>query len=179
MPRALICCGLLALIAGCNQGSADSPSSGDTDSGAWKDFGPEKDRFSVRMPGVPKPQTNPEGLSQAWASEAGGVTYRIGYKELFDPSVSDDLAKSEAFFDTFTDTLKFAQETEVVEEKKHINIAGGPGREIVGTTPDKKLRRIRITLAGGRYYQIDVAGTKEAVNSPDVEVFFNSLKLTH
>jgi hypothetical protein len=80
-------------------------------------------------------------------------------------------------FDVFAETLPTTDGIDIEDVKKQINFAGVSGREIDGATADKKSIRIRIGVIGGRRYRADVTGTSEAVNSPDAEVFFNSLKV--
>jgi hypothetical protein len=97
---------------------------------------------------------------------------------LADPSIEKDQGKVEDQFDITFSTIGTTDGLEDLEQTKSVSFAGNIGREIVGTTADKKVDRIRLCIAGGRMYRADLIGTKEAVDSGDAKLFFDSLKIT-
>jgi hypothetical protein len=180
MRLALASIGLvLSLIpVGCSK-SFDSAaaSSGATPSG-WKEFAPEQDKFAVRMPGDPALRAgNDMSDTKTWTSDGGNLVYLIQYTQLSDPSIEQDQRRIEDTLDNTFDTMEIKENLANLEQKKAVSLAGASGREIEGTTPDKKVKRIRLCIAGGRIYRAEVTGTKDAVDAPDAEAFFNSLKI--
>jgi hypothetical protein len=161
------------ILSGCNSGS-DAASASPS---GWKEFAPEQEKFSVRMPGDPAPLVgNDMSDSKAWTADGGNLVYLIRYKQL-DPSIEHDQRLIEETFDTEFETMGITENLYDLEQKKELSVAGVSGREIVGTTADKKTKRIRICVAGGRLYRVEVTGANSAVASPDAEAFFNSLKI--
>jgi hypothetical protein len=176
MRFALAAVGLvLALILnGCNSGS-DSASASPS---GWKEFAPEQEKFSVRMPGDPAPVAgNDMSDSKAWTADGGNLVYLIRYTQLSDPSIDQDQRRIEDTFDNTFDTMGITENLTDLDQKKELSVAGVSGREIIGTTADKKTKRIRLCVAGGRLYRVEVTGANSAVASPDAEAFFNSLKI--
>jgi hypothetical protein len=174
MRFALAAVGLvLALVSsGCNSGSDGASPSG------WKEFAPEQEKFSVRMPGDPAPvASNDMSDSKAWTSDGGNLRYLIRYTQLSDPSIDKDQRRIEETFDNTFDTMGITENLTDLDQKKELSVAGVSGREIIGTTADKKTKRIRLCVAGGRLYRVEVIGANSAVASPDAEAFFNSLKI--
>jgi hypothetical protein len=176
MRFALAAVGLiLALVSsGCNSGS-DAASASPS---GWKEFAPEQEKFSVRMPGDPAPLAgNDMSDSKAWTSDGGNLRYLIRYTQLSDPSIDKDQRRIEETFDNAFDTMRITEKLDDLDQKKELSVAGVAGREIIGTTADKKTKRIRLCVAGGRLYRVEVTGANSAVASPDAEAFFNSLKI--
>jgi hypothetical protein len=175
MRRSLACFGLIVMsaICGCSNDSAGSAAS----SGGWKDFEPEQAKFSIKMPGEPAPLPKPDpSISNIWGSTAGSLSYSIRYTDLFDPSVTQNQDKIEQIYDDIYNSISLTDGLDNRDQKRQ-NFGGVAGREIDGTTTDKKATRIRIGIAGGRLYRADVTGPKEAVDTPDAEAFFNSFKV--
>ncbi len=168
---------LLGLFCGCNKDGGETTAAASATPGEWKVFSPEGEKFSIKMPGDPTPQPIHDGTnSKAWAIQAGGDNYGIRSTAV-DEMIGNDLTKTENYFDVFSQTLPIEEGTEVLAEKKPISVAGVTGREIEGLTADKKYKRLRICIAGGRFYQIMATGSKGSVNSPEVEVYFDSFKV--
>jgi hypothetical protein len=179
MRLALASIGLMAALisSGCNKEADSAGSSGALPSG-WKEFAPEQEKFSIRMPGDPVLQPgNDAANTKVWTVDGGNLKYLIRYTPLSDPSIEQDLRRTEEAFDNTFDTIGITDNLDNLDQSKNVSVAGVAGREIDGTTADKKSKRIRLCVAGGRLYRIEVTGTKEAVTSPDAEVFFNSLKI--
>jgi hypothetical protein len=178
MRRMFASCGLAVLLAvcGCNKdGDSAAASSG---GGGWKDFEPEQAKFTIKMPGEPAPLPKPDpAVANIWGSSGGNLSYSIRYTDLTDPSVAQNQDKIEGIFDDIYGTIGLTEQLDNREQKKQLNFGGVSGREIDGTTSDKKSTRIRMCISGGRLYRADVTGPKEAVDSPDAEVFFSSFKV--
>ena len=101
----------------------------------------------------------------------------IRYKQL-DPSIEHDQRLIEETFDTEFETMGITENLTDLDQKKELSVAGVSGREIIANTADKKTKRMRICIAGGRLYRVEVTGANSAaVASPDAEAFFNSLKI--
>ena len=178
MHRSLACFSLIVLSAifGCsNDGSGSAAASS---GGGWKDFEPEQAKFTIKMPGDPAPpkQKPDPSISGIWESTAGNLSYSIRYTDLFDPSVTKNQDKIEQIYDDIYNSIGLTDGLDNRDQKRQ-NFGGVAGREIDGTTTDKKATRIRIGIAGGRLYRADVTGPKEAVDTPDAEAFFNSFKI--
>ena len=61
---------LALVLSGCNSGSDAASASSST----WKEFAPEQEKFSVRMPGDPAPVAgNDMSDSKAWTSDGGNL----------------------------------------------------------------------------------------------------------
>jgi hypothetical protein len=181
MRIALGYCGLVAALTLCGCGKTGSESasgSSVTAPSGWKEVELDDGKFTIKTPGEPVSLTNRDAsATKAWGVVAPNLSYSIRYTELPDPNAVADQDKIEAMFDDFAETLPITDGIDVQEVKKQISFAGVSGREIDGTTADKKSIRIRICVVGGRRYRADVTGANEAVNSPDAEVFFNSLRI--
>jgi hypothetical protein len=177
MRRLIESFGLLVLlmICGC---SSDGSGSTATSSGGWKDFEPEQAKFTIKMPGDPAPLPKPDAaVANIWGSSAGNLSCSVRYTELTDPSLTQNQDKIEEIFDDVYSTIGLTEGLDNREQKRQVNFGGIAGREIDGTTPDKKATRIRMCIAGGRLYRADVTGSKEAVDSSAAEEFFNSFKV--
>ncbi len=167
---------ILSVLCGCN--SDGSGSAAASSGGGWKNFEPEQAKFTIKMPGDPAPLPKPDAsVANIWGSSAGNLNYSVRYTELTDPGLAQDQDKIEAIFDDIYGTIGLTEKLDDREQKRQINFGGIAGREIDGTTPDKKATRIRMCVSGGRLYRADVTGPKDAVDSPDAEVFFNSFKV--
>jgi hypothetical protein len=178
MRRLLESFGLLVLLAICGCNNDGSGSAAASSGGGWKDFEPEQAKFTIKMPGDPAPLPKPDAsIANIWGSSAGNLSYSIRYNELFDPDTAKDQDKIEGIFDDIYSSIGIKEQLDDRVQKRQINFGGIAGREIDGTTPDKKSTRIRMCVSGGRLYRADVTGPKEAVDSPDAEVFFNSFKV--
>jgi hypothetical protein len=177
MRRSLACCSLIVVAAICGCSNDGSGSAAASSGGEGKNFEPEQAKFTIKMPGDPAPLPKPDpGISNIWGSTAGNLSYSIRYTDLFDPSVTQNQDKIEQIYDDIYNSIGLTDGLDNRDQKRQ-NFGGVAGREIDGTTPDKKATRIRIGISGGRLYRADVTGPKEAVDSPDAEAFFNSFKV--
>lgn len=184
MRFALACSALslLLLAAGCGH-SSDGSSAASSKAG-WKEFDPEKGKFSVSMPGDPQPisPTEMAGMSHVWGTTAGNLTYRVGYQDLsLDDSSPDQHALDERF-DTYIETIGARESVDARDPRRPASVANTSGAEfsvtVPGKTPaDKQVRRVQLCVAGGRMYRLDVTGPADVVASADADVFFNSLKI--
>jgi hypothetical protein len=181
MRIALRYCGLVVVLtlSGCGKSGSESASGSSVAApSGWKETELDDGKFTIKTPGEPISLPNRDAsATKAWGVVAPNLNFAIRYTELPDPNAVADQDKIDAMLDDFAETLPITGGIDVQEVKKQINFAGVSGREIDGTMADKKSIRIRICVVGGRFYRADVTGTGEAVNSPDAEVFFNSLKI--
>ena len=83
-----------------------------------------------------------------------------------DPASVQNQDQIEKNFDDLADVMPVTDLIAIDEQKKQISFAGVPGREIDGTTLDKKSIRMRLCIVGDRRYCAAVTGSKDAVNSP-------------
>ncbi|HKD36308.1 MAG TPA: hypothetical protein VKB78_05890 [Pirellulales bacterium] len=169
--------GLIAISGGCNSGSDTANASSGGSSTGWKEFAPEGEHFSIKMPGDPKPLSGDMSDTKGWTADGGNLVYKIRYTPLADPSIEKDQGKVENQYDLTFDTIGIKDGLEGLQQTKSISFAGNIGREIVGVTADKKFDRIRLCIVGGRLYRADLIGSNEAVDSGDAKVFFDSLKI--
>lgn len=180
MRIALGYCGIVVAVTLCGCGTAGSgpPGSGGAAPTGWKEYELDDGKFAVKMPGDPIAMPSRDAsATKAWSVSAGNLSYTIRYTELPDPGAVSDQDKIDALYDDFANTLPITDGIDIEEVKKQINFGGVSGREIDGTIADKKSIRVRIGVVGGRFYRAEVTGAVEAVNSPDAEVFLNSLKI--
>ncbi len=178
MGRLLVGFSLLILLTLCGCGSDGAGSAAASSGGGWKDFEPEQAKFTIKMPGDPAPLPKPDStVANIWGSSAGNLSYSVRYTELTDPGLAQNQDKIEEIFDDIYGTIGLTEGLDNREQKRQINFGGIAGREIDGTTPDKKATRIQMCISGGRLYRADVTGPKDAVDSPDAEVFFSSFKV--
>jgi hypothetical protein len=167
---------VILVTTGCNSGS-DSANASSGNSTGWREFAAEGDHFSIKMPGDPKPIAADMSWTNGWTADGGNLLYKIRYKPLPDPSIEKDQGKVEEQYELTFDTIGIKDGLEDLQQTKSISFAGNIGREIVGTTSDEKFDRIRLCIVGGRMYRGDVIGSKEAVDSGDAQIFFDSLKI--
>ncbi len=181
MRFALACSALTLLLLAAGCGHSSDANSGSSANAGWKEFDPEKGKFSVSLPGDPQPLSGLEmaGMTRAWGATAGNLTYRVGYQELSLDDSSPDQSAMDQRFDTYIDTLSEREGVDLRpgEGRRPTSVAHTSGAEFTVTTPDKQARRVQLCIAGGRMYRIDVTGPTEAVTGADADVFFNSLKI--
>ena len=115
--------------------------------------------------------------TKGWTANGANLVSIIRYRPLSDPSIEQNQSNVEKEFDTVFDTVAITDGLKDVEQQKSVSFSGNIGREIEGTTADGKIDRIRLCIVGGRMYRGDVTGTKEAVESGDAKLFFDSLKI--
>lgn len=167
---------LMLVATGCSGGS-DSASASSGGSSGWKEFTPEGDHFSVKLPGDPKPLPPDMSETKGWTANGANLVCIIRYRPLADPSIEQNQSNVEKEFDTIFDTIAITDGLKDLEQQKSVSFSGNIGREIEGTTADGKVDRIRLCIVGGRMYRGDAIGTKEAVESGDAKLFFDSLKI--
>ncbi|HEY2146551.1 MAG TPA: hypothetical protein VGH32_01355 [Pirellulales bacterium] len=167
---------LILTASGCSGGS-DSANASSGGSSGWREFAPEGDHFSIKMPGDPKPLPPDMSETKGWTANGANLVSIIRYRPLSDPSIEQNQSNVEKEFDTVFDTIAITDGLKDVEQQKSVSFSGNIGREIEGTTADGKIDRIRLCIVGGRMYRGDVTGTKEAVESGDAKLFFDSLKI--
>ena len=152
-------CGLAALLilGGCSaKESSDSPTaanSGTTSMAIVKEFNPEQGKFTIKMPGDPTLEPADGSAAKAWSSHSGPLSFSIGYTTVGDSGSTPTEDQIKQDFDNISATLPITEKIVVTDEKTPITVAGVSGREIDGTTSDKKATRIRLCVVGNRRYR--------------------------
>ncbi len=177
LAAALVAGTALGFVAGCSDESGGSALTPDN----WREFEPEHGRFTIRIPGDPKPipQNELDQANAGWSSTAGPVTYRISYRELGSGKKLLDDNQVEDEFDGFRDTqLKIVEAAKRVTEKSHITMAKVSARQFDVLRSDGTWQRVQICILGDRMYRADVSGPVEAIDNVDSQQFFNSLRVS-
>jgi hypothetical protein len=158
----LLCCTILLL-------GADEP----------REFSPKDSGLKVMMPGEPKlGEAEQNGVKvKTWYLE------RKGGKEAFAVSVTE-LSKVPGDEDARQQRLDEAREglLRAVKGKleKETKLKYGdefPGREVVVSVKGDVLIRDRAFLVKGRMYQVVVTGSKDFIESDEVQKYFQSFEL--
>jgi hypothetical protein len=177
----LAVCGLvgLLLLSGCGKGTKEGADGANASSNSdeWTTFDPEQGKFTVLMPGTPVEQRS-KGVyvGKKWTLDADGLTYTIRYDGLSKSTAAPDENATEIMIGDAVDLLPFdLNATKVGDDTKLVG--GQPGRELVFEFRNKTRRRLRVCVASGRMYWLEVTGTKELVNSINANTFLDSLKL--
>jgi hypothetical protein len=144
----------------------------------WAKFTSEEGRFSVFIPGTPKDQV------QTTPSEFGPYTTRlytlrhprhvflIGYVD-YDPSFKfDRQAELAANRDQFVKNLRAT-----LVNSRNVTIDGYSALEFTAETPER-IFKSRVYIVGRRPYLIVIGSPKGVDDSPALNRFFNSFKIT-
>ncbi len=150
----------------------------------WTEFSPEGARFAVKMPGVPKENTQsidtPSGNVKItlYGIESDGTAFMVMVSEL----PPDTLKKNvKELLDEARD--KGVQNSRgTLREEKEIELNGFPGREMVLDLPESRMRgggiyRGRIYLVGRLHYQAISLVPKPKAKSDVMGAFLDSFRL--
>lgn len=144
----------------------------------WKEFAPPDARFRVLMPGTPADQPQPLGGATAHLyglKAANGVEYSVMFVEL--PA---DMTAPGRAGKTLDDACAAGEQKlngKIVESTK-LELGPNPGREVRIDVPGDRVRRMKVYLSGGRYFQVVAEGPAEAVASPETAAFLDSFTIS-
>lgn len=149
-----------------------------TADGEWANFASKEGRFSVDLPGVPKPEKLPDGTTK-FQVESGDSVYIVVYVDL-------KSAVTEA--DAITRVLEASRDAEVkvldgkIDSEKRITLADKPGLQVNLSLPDPKFPGggsaiERYYLTGNRVYEVVVITKNPKLDEKEFARFLDSFKI--
>jgi hypothetical protein len=145
------------------------PSAGQDSAKVWKEFNSKEGRFSVSVPGTPKPEDRtmetPIGslTTYAFVLQTDMALYYVSYVDLpMPPGPLTPEDRKEALDSTRERIL--GSGARIITESD-VSVAGNPGTEILAEK-DAMILRARFALIGSRLYQI-------ILGAPRTSVFIN------
>lgn len=169
--RTLLAIGLLAVCA--LAGSAQEPAV----------YASKEGRFAAKFPTQPGTLVNTATAKAAGqevaicTSDKGALAFTVGYADLPVEALKD--APAPKVLEKSERGLSAQTKLKVLSAKATVHKSGGkeyPAREIT-TERDGIHLRFVLVLAETRLYQVFVAGTKDAIVSPEAEAFFASFEI--
>lgn len=155
--------------------SADTPI---PNPNTWAKFTSAEGRFSVFMPGTPKDQvqTTPSNIgpytTHLFTLRHPRHVFLIGYVD-YDPSFNfNPQAELEANRDQFVKNLKATLLT-----TRNVRVDGYPALEFSAET-EERIFKSRVYIVGRRPYLIVLGSAKGVDNTPALNRFFSSFKIT-
>ena len=146
---------------------------------AWAKFAPEGGKFSILMPGEPKPQIqtadSPNGpyTTYLYTAVADGTLYLVGWVDYDRSFIFGVQAEINANRDNFIKGVKGTLITE-----KSITLKGGyPGLEFTAEMSADRIALSKVYVVGRRPYQL-IAVTKKGSDLTNVNKFFSSFVIT-
>jgi hypothetical protein len=148
----------------------------------WRDFSNTEGKFTVRMPGAPKEETNTiktdsgEITIHLFGIPIGDTDYIVAYSDY-----PTDLVVSKGptgILDSARDgAISNTKGTLITDESIELN--GFPGKLLIVGSPDGKgIAQAKIFLVGNRLYQVFVAAEKDAAYSEENLAFLDSFQFT-
>jgi hypothetical protein len=135
-------------------------------------------KCSILMPGTPKEKDGGKGpgsTSMLLATKEA-LVFLVSYTEV--PDLAGSTKEGiKAALDKFRDSTAAQLKGKLVREKEH-KLGSAPGRDFLFEAPGIGLYRARAFVAGGRLYQVVLAGPKDLVQGKDSERFLDSFKLS-
>jgi hypothetical protein len=162
---------MLLTVAGAGTALAQAP--------AWVEAGAPAGRYSILMPGNPKPGSVPiplPGGRQATMYTSTFETPNVVFFASYLDYPSDIVAglSTEALLDRVRNGHL---QNRKMRSGRPITMAGHPGRELVAETQDGVVLVIRSLFVGPRLYQCIVEGRPGVENDPDTRKFLESFAL--
>lgn len=159
------------ILSACGQKTAD-----------WRDFNSTDGKFSVRMPGDPKEETNTietdsgEITIHLFGVPIGNSDYIVAYSDY-----PEELVNSKGS----TGILESARDGAIGNTKgklisgEPVELNGFPGLKLVVESPDGTgIAQAMIFLVGNRLYQVFVAAEKDTAYSEENLAFLDSFQFT-
>jgi hypothetical protein len=151
---------------------------------AWKEFTSRDGGFSVRMPKTPTEQTKslkspfgPVDVTMFQAiSPKDGLLYQVAYNDF--PAFLVQLADADDVLKAIPGGVAQGVNGKVLSNDK-VKLGDHPGREFeIEVFGGQGVVHGRAYLVKDRLYQVMVIAPKDAADSPDINRFLDSFKLT-
>lgn len=150
----------------------------------WKTFAPEKEGFSVLMPGTPKKEEDPpiptdygQVKSYSYMAMSGAGIFGVSYS---DYPVSITQVDAKKVLDGERDRILKGSKLKLISEKDVVS-GDTTGRELQLETPEGMVSKGRLYLAKQRLFQVMVVTSKARAEVPeaqqDASKFLDSFQL--
>jgi hypothetical protein len=146
----------------------------------WKTVAPEGGRFSISMPGKPKPLqqsvNTAAGPIKMYMNQLdlGSMVYTVIYSDY--PANLTAQSDPQTMFNHARDVILKNQSGKLLSER-FISLNGYPGKELKVSLPNNIITIERMYLVKQRLYQAIVGTSPDRQSSPDINRFLDSMKL--
>jgi hypothetical protein len=159
------------ILSACGQTTAD-----------WQDFSSTDGKFSVRMPGDPKEESNTittdsgEITIHLFGVPIGNTDYIVAYSDY--PAELVNSKGSAGILDSARDGAINNTKGKLISDES-IELNGFPGKLLVVGSPDGTgIAQAKIFLVGNRLYQVFVATEKDSAYTEENLAFLDSFQFT-
>lgn len=147
----------------------------------WRPLTPPDARFTILMPARAQMESRPIGAGTTmhlWTTRAGDAVFGAGYADY-----PDDARRH---INEMRDAFLAKPGSKVVEDREFL-FRDLPGRALaVDSNPEVKSdnkngtrsMQVRLLASGGRLYQLAVISRGGAISKEDVELYFDSFRIT-
>ncbi|HLK58579.1 MAG TPA: DUF4328 domain-containing protein [Chthonomonadaceae bacterium] len=144
----------------------------------WKEYSPPMGEFTVLMPGDPKPQTQTDGgvTVHLFQSSDGTTQYVASY---IDVGQGGPILNPQAVLDALKKAKAEGLEGELAEEQS-VTVGSQQGEDYTllhPHGPGMQNMRSRTFIVGNRLFQFMVMGDDTVLHGPDVDKFYNSIRV--